>query len=124
MLKKTITYTDFNGVQRTEDHYFNLTQAELVEMEVGVKGGYSEMLNRIIEARDGAKIMKAFKTFIAKTYGIKSPDGVRFEKSEEISRAFMQTEAYSELFMELCTNSEAASAFVNGVLPKKLQPSA
>lgn len=124
MLKKTITYTDFNGVQRTEDHYFNLTQAELVEMEVGVKGGYSEMLNRIIEARDGAEIMKAFKTFIAKTYGIKSPDGVRFEKSEEISRAFMQTEAYSELFMELCTNSEAASAFVNGVLPKKLQPSA
>jgi hypothetical protein len=119
MLKKTITYTDYNGVERTGDFYFNLTEAEVVEMEVGINGGYAEMLERIVKAKDGATIMKEFKEFITRSYGIKSPDGIRFEKSKEISEAFMQTEAYSVLFMELCTNAEAAAAFVNGILPSK-----
>lgn len=118
MLKKTITYTDFNGTERTEDFYFNLTKAEVVEMEMRINGGYSEMLNRIVAAQNAPAIMKNFKDFIFRSYGIKSPDGVRFEKSDEISRAFMQTEAYSILFMELCTDAEAAAAFVNAVLPK------
>lgn len=119
MLKKTITYTDYNGVERTEDHYFNLTRAEIVEMEMGVNGGYTEMINRIISAQDAPTIMKLFKEFILKSYGIKSADGVRFEKSEEISRAFTQTEAYSVLFMELCTDANAAAAFVNAIIPKQ-----
>lgn len=118
MLKKTIKYVDYNGNERTEDKYFNLTEAEIVEMEMGVDGGYSAMINRIIAAQDAPTIMKTFKEFILKSYGIKSPDGVRFEKSDEISKAFMETEAYSVLFMELCTNAEAAAAFVNGIIPK------
>ena len=122
MLKKTITYTDFNGTERTEDHYFNLTKAEVVEMEMGVNGGYSEMIQRIVAAQDAPTIMKTFKEFIAKSYGIKSDDGRRFEKSEEIAKNFMQTEAYSTLFMELCTNADAASAFVQGILPQAPTP--
>lgn len=118
MLKKTITYTDYNGVERTEDHYFNLTKAEVVEMEMGVSGGYTEMINRVISAQDAPTIMKTFKEFISRSYGIKSLDGIRFEKSDEISRAFMQTEAYSVLFMELCTDGGAAAAFVNAIIPK------
>lgn len=118
MLKKTITYTDYNGVNRTEDHYFNLTKAEVVEMEMGVSGGYTEMINRVISAQDAPTIMKTFKEFISKSYGIKSLDGIRFEKSDEISKAFMQTEAYSVLFMELCTDAGAAAAFVNAIVPK------
>lgn len=118
MLKKTITYTDYNGNERTEDHYFNLTKAEVVEMEMGINGGYTEMINRIISAQDAPTIMKTFKEFISKSYGIKSLDGIRFEKSEEISNAFMQTEAYSVLFMELCTNAGAAAEFVNAIIPK------
>ena len=122
MLKKTITYTDFNGNQRTEDHYFNLTKAEVVEMEMGVTGGYSEMIQRVVAAQDAPSIMKVFKEFIVKSYGIKSPDGLRFMKSEEITNNFLQTEAYSTLFMELCTNAEAAAAFVNAVVPKADKP--
>lgn len=122
MLKKTITYTDFNGTERTEDHYFNLTKAEVVEMEMGVNGGYSEMIQRIVNAQDAPTIMKTFKEFIRKSYGVKSDDGRRFIKSEEISDSFMQTEAYSTLFMELCTNAEAAAAFVSGILPKNDTP--
>lgn len=118
MLKKTITYTDYNGAERTEDFYFNLTKAEVMEMELSVNGGYSEMIKTIVAAKDAPTIMKTFKTFIAKAYGRKSLDGVRFEKSPELSKAFMETEAYSVLFMELCTDADAAAKFVEAVLPK------
>lgn len=118
MLKKTITYTDYNDVERTEDFYFNISKAELIEMELGTNGGYSEMLERIAKSKDAPTIMKTFKEFILKAYGVKSDDGVRFMKSEEISRAFMETEAYTVLLMELCTKAEAAAKFVNAVLPK------
>ena len=117
MLKKTITYTDYNGEERKEDFYFNLNKAEVIEMEIGEAGGYGEMLKRIVDSKDGAQIMKVFKTLILKAYGIKSPDGKFFEKSEEISKKFEQTEAYSNLFVELCTDAEAATAFINGLLP-------
>lgn len=117
MLKKTITYTDYNGEERKEDFYFNLNRAEVIEMEIGTAGGYAEMLKRIVETRDGAQIMKVFKTLILKSYGIKSPDGKQFQKSEEITKAFEQSEAYSELFVSLCTNAEEAVKFINGVLP-------
>ncbi len=118
MLKKTITYTDYNNVERTEDFYFNLTKAELMEMEMGTTGGMSEMISKIVSAKDAPAIMSVFKKLILKAYGEKSPDGKRFMKSEEISNAFAQTEAYSELFMELATDADAASNFVNGVAPK------
>ena len=117
MLKKTITYTDYNEVERTEDFYFNLTKAELMEMEMGAVGGLSSMIEKIVSAKDAPSIIKVFKELILKAYGEKSADGKRFIKSKEISDAFAQTEAYSQLFMELATDADAASKFVNGIAP-------
>ena len=117
MLKKTITYTDYNGVERTEDFYFNLTKAEVIEMELGIAGGLTDMMTQIVNAQDTPSIIKVFKDLILKAYGVKSPDGKRFMKSDEISASFVQTEAYSILFMELATDDQAAATFVNGILP-------
>lgn len=121
MLKKIITYTDYNGVERTEPFYFNLSKAELMEMELGVIGGMTEMLDKIIAAKDAPSLMKTFKEMIMKAYGVKSDDGKRLIKSEELSIAFTQTEAYSVLFMELITDDKAAADFVNGIIPNEIQ---
>lgn len=117
MLKKTITYTDFNGTSCTEDFYFNLSRAEIIEMENKEVGGYGEMIKKAIATNNGPTIMSVFKTFILNSYGIKSPDGKRFEKSEEISKAFEQSPAYDALFMELCTDANKAAEFVNSIMP-------
>lgn len=117
MLTKTITYTDYNGTERTEKFYFNLSKAELMEMELTTAGGYGEMLQNIVNAQDGPTLIKIFKELVLKAYGQKSADGKRFIKSEELSTAFAQTEAYSILFMELATDPEAAAKFVNGIIP-------
>lgn len=117
MLKKSITYTDYNGTERTEDFFFNLTKAELMEMEMSTAGGLAETIQRIVKAEDQPAIIKIFKDLILKAYGEKSIDGKRFVKSETLSTEFAQTPAYSELFMELSTNAEAASAFINGIVP-------
>lgn len=117
MLKKTITYTDYNGIERKEDFYFNLTKAEIMEMEMSTAGGFAEMINKVVAAQDVPSIIKIFKELILKAYGEKSPDGRRFNKSEELSNAFKETEAYSILFMELATDADAAAKFVNGITP-------
>lgn len=117
MLKKTIAYTDYNGITRTEDKYFNLSTAEVMEMELSTAGGLAEMITRIVKEQDGAAIVKIFKDLILKAYGEKSPDGKRFIKSDELSTAFSQTEAYSVLFMELATDADKAAEFVNGIIP-------
>lgn len=117
MLKKTITYTDYNGVERKEDFHFNLTKAEIMEMEMSTAGGLAEMINKVVDAKDTVSIIKVFKELILKAYGEKSADGKRFIKSQEISDAFAQTEAYSILFMELATDADAATKFVNGIVP-------
>lgn len=120
MLKKTISYTDFNGVERKEDFYFNLSKAEMMEMELGKTGGYQSYINRIVSAQDMPSLIRVFKELILKSYGEKSDDGRRFIKSHELSDAFSQTEAYSNLFMELSTDTQAASDFVNGVIPAEI----
>lgn len=117
MLKKTIKYTDFNGVEREEEFYFNLTKAEVMEMEMSTTGGLAEMIQRIVKLQDAPAIIKIFKDLVLKAYGVKSDDGRRFIKSEELSTAFSQTEAYSILFMELATNADEAAKFVNGIVP-------
>lgn len=117
MLKLKRTYTDYNGVSRTEDFYFNLTQAEVTEMELSVDGGLVEMINRIVAAKDGKQIIALFKDIVLRSYGEKSPDGRRFIKNDELRNAFAQTEAYSDLFMELATDSQKASEFINGIVP-------
>lgn len=120
MLKKKVTYTDYNGVERTEDFYFNLSKAEIAEMELSTAGGFAEMIQKVIAAQDGPTIIKIFKDLVLKAYGEKSPDGKRFVKSEEIATAFTQTEAYSQIFMELATDAKAASEFVNGIIPNDM----
>lgn len=117
MLKKAITFTDYDGIERTENFYFNLSKAECMEMELSTNGGMQQMIEKIISEKDQAKIVKLFKEVILKSYGEKSPDGKHFYKSPEISASFAATEAYSELFMELATNADSATAFMNAVLP-------
>ena len=120
MLKKTVTYVDYNGVERTEDFYFNLSKAEVTEIELSVEGGFSKMLEEIVKSNDNVRIIELFKEMVLKAYGEKSADGRRFIKSKELSEAFSQTEAYSEIFMELALDEKAAAAFVNGIMPANL----
>ena len=124
MLKKLIKYTDYDGRERSENFYFYLNKAELMEMELGVDGGMQQMIQLIIDKQDIPKIMNAFKTIILKAYGEKSPDGRRFIKSEALSTAFSQTEAYSNLYMELVTDAKAAAAFINGIVPEEVAQAA
>lgn len=117
MLKRTITYTDFDGNQRTEDFYFNLSKAEVVEMEMGVTGGLTQMIHKIVAAQDNKIIFDTFKALILKAYGEKSPDGKRFVKNQDLRDAFEQTEAYSILFMELATDEQTSIDFVKAIIP-------
>lgn len=125
MITKKIKYTDYNGVQREENFLFNLSKAELMEMEMGTSGGLTEMIQKIIETQDQPSIIKIFKELVLKAYGEKSADGKRFVKTDvngnPLSIAFSETEAYSILFMELATDAKAAAAFVNGIIPSDLE---
>lgn len=121
MLKKTMTYTDYDGVERTQDFYFNLSKAEILEMQLSSDGGYDKILERIVKAKDKKALIAIFKDLILRSYGIKSDDGKRFMKSPEISAEFEQTPAYSDLFMQLATDADAATAFVTGIIPGDLQ---
>lgn len=118
MLKKTITYTDYDGLERTEEFRFNLAKAELVDMELTTAGTFSETMKRIIAEKDIIRIAKLFKELLLKSYGVKSDDGKRFIKSQELSEAFSQTEAYSDLYIELLSNPEEAAKFFAEVAPK------
>ena len=124
MITKTIKYTDYNGVEREEKFMFNLSKAELMEMEMGTTGGLAETIQKIVETQDAPSIIKIFKDLILKSYGEKSADGKRFVKVNEsgvpLSLAFSQTEAYSQLFMELATNDVAAADFVKGIIPNDI----
>ena len=120
MLKKTITYTDYDGRERTEDLYFNLTKAELIEMDFSAKGGMQKLLEQITETNDRKRLIELVKDLILRSYGVKSEDGRRFVKTKELSEEFSQTEAFSELFMEVGTDDGAAVAFVKGILPQSL----
>lgn len=118
MICETIKYTDFNGNEREEKYYFNLTQAECMKLELGTTGGLKNTIERIISEQDSVQIIKLFEEIILKAYGEKSPDGKRFMKSKEIYEQFAATEAYSQLFMRLATDAEYATKFMEGVLPK------
>lgn len=120
MITKTIKYTDYNGVEREEKFLFNLSKAELMEMEMGTTGGLAETIQKIVDAKDAPAIIKIFKDLVLKSYGEKSADGKRFIKSKELSEAFAQTEAYSILFMELATDDKAAAEFVKGIVPSDM----
>lgn len=120
MIKETIKYTDYNGNELVEDFYFNLSKSEIAEMELSYPNGLADHITKMTQSNNGAEIIKIFKELILSSYGRKSDDGKRFIKSYEESQAFSQTEAYSELFMKLATNADAAAEFVNGIVPKQL----
>lgn len=119
MISKSITYIDYNGNERTETHWFNMNDAEIMDMELSITGGMSKMIEQIIEAQDTPALMKVFKDLILKSYGVKSPDGKRFIKSDEITLEFTQTEAYVKLYTTLANNTKEAIEFINGVIPNK-----
>lgn len=120
MRKETIEYTDYNGNKRSEDHYFHLTEAEVAKMELGVKGGLSEMLSRLVELQDQPAIIKVLEDIIQKSYGVKTLDGKGFDKDPKHLKEFMMTEAYSKLFMKLAFDADAAAQFLTGILPADL----
>lgn len=120
MLKKTITYVDYNDTERTEDFYFNLSKAEIVMMENSVIGGMKQRLEKIVQSQDNVEIMEVFRDLIHRSYGVKSDDGKRFIKSDTIATEFEQTEAYSTLVMELLSDPNKASEFINAIMPKDL----
>lgn len=117
MLKKTITYTDFDGNKRTEDFYFNLTKAEVIEMELSTKGGLIKAVEKIIAEQDSKKIVEILKDVVLRSYGEKSPDGRRFVKTKELRAGFEQTEAYSDLIVEMFSDADMSAAFMNGITP-------
>lgn len=118
MYKETITYTDFNGVERKEDFWFHLNKAELIKMELMTEGTFTDMLQRIINAKDTADIIDQMNKLLLGAYGIKSDDGRFFHKSDEIRRNFENSEPYSIMFMKLVSDDEAAAKFINGIMPK------
>lgn len=120
MLKRDITYEDFDGQTVTETFYFNLTKTEIVELEVGYDGGLESTLRRIVNTKDTKALMKEFKRIVLMAYGVRSEDGKRFVKSDELREQFTQTAAYDALFIELATNDDAAAKFIQGVVPRDL----
>lgn len=124
MLKKTISYTDYDGIDREEDFYFNLTESELMVMELSEDGGLKKMMEKIVREKNRPKLIEIFQKMIKLSYGEKSPDGRRFIKNDEISEAFSQTPAYDKLFMELATNEDSAINFIRGIVPPEMSDSA
>lgn len=120
MIKKTVTYKDFDGNERTEDFYFHLTEQELTEWELSVDGGLSGVLTRIINSKDNRKLVEIFKDLLIRSYGVKTPDGRGFIKNEDVLNDFKYTQAFSDIYMELATDDKAASEFVNGIIPVSL----
>jgi hypothetical protein len=125
MLKKTIKYTDYNGIEREEDFFFNLSKAEIMDMQMGTAGGLAELIKTLVKTQNMPEIIRIFKEIILKSYGEKSADGKRFIKKDEngkpLSQAFSETEAFSNLYMELATDSTEAAKFVNGIIPADME---
>lgn len=121
MIKKTIAYTDYDGNDRVEDFYFNLSKAELMNMELLTDGGMTSFIQRIVDAQDVPRLVELFQDIIKKAYGVKSLDGKKFIKNQEVLDDFVQTEAYSELYMELVSDANAATEFINGLMPSDIQ---
>lgn len=124
MYKKSITYEDYDGNLRTEEHWFNLTKAELTRMNLSTVGGLKAKMEKMIALQDAPSIMQQFEDILRLSYGQKSPDGRRFIKSDKLFAEFQQTEAYSELYMELISDPKAAAEFINGIIPSNLNPNA
>lgn len=120
MIKKTVTYTDLNGKERTESFYFHFYESEILEMELSVDGGFAERVQKMIDAQDQPSLIAVIKKFVIDAYGVKSDDGKQFVKNEEVRNAFVQCPAYSKIFMELVLDDKVAAEFVKGVVPAEM----
>lgn len=120
MFKDKITYVDYNGIEREEEFFFNLNEAELFEMQNSVRGGLTEKVKKIMETKNTPEIIKLFKEIMQMSYGVKSDDGRRFIKNKEVLDEFVQTEAYSKIYMKLATDSDYAAKFINEIIPKDI----
>ena len=121
MLKKTYTYTDYNGVERTETFYFHFTEAEILDMEMSTEGGFAERIQKIIDAKDQVSLMQVIKKFVIDAYGVKSEDGKRFIKNDTVRTEFLESPAYSQIWMELVMDDEVAADFINNVIPSGMK---
>jgi len=121
MIKKTVTYKDYNGLERTESFYFHFNEAEILEMEMSEEGGFAERIQRIIDAKEQSQLIKVIKKFVLDAYGVKAEDGKRFIKNDEVRAAFVESPAYPIIFMELVANDAVASEFVNRVVPEDMK---
>lgn len=119
MLKKTVTYIDFDGNERTEDFFFNLTEQEIAEMELSTEGGLGNFIKKAVAAKSQVELIELFKKLILAAYGVKSADGRRFVKNDAVREDFMSTQAFSDIYMELVQDADKASAFFNDVVPKE-----
>lgn len=119
MLKKTVTYTDFDGNVRTEDFFFNLTEQEIAEMELSTEGGLGNFINKAVAAKSQVELIELFKKLILAAYGVKSADGRRFVKNDAVREDFMSTQAFSDIYMDLVQDADKASEFFNGIVPKE-----
>lgn len=124
MLKKSITYTDFDGNEVTDTFYFNLTKSEVVELEASQQGGIEAFVKRVSAAQDNKTLLAEFKRIVLLAYGEKSPDGKRFIKNDELREEFSQTAAFDELFIDLISVEGSAVNFFKGLLPKDLTEAA
>lgn len=120
MIKKTITYEDFNGEQQTEDFYFHLSKSELIDIEIGVEGGMGNLMANLVKMAEPGPIVKQFREIIVKSYGVRSPDGKKFDKNDELTRDFLASPAFDALFSEIISSEQAAEEFVYGIMPKDL----
>lgn len=118
MIVEKVKYVDYKGIEREEEFHFNLTKTEIAELELSHNGGLSEKIQRVVKAQDGKEIIAIFKDLVIRSYGEISDDGRRFIKNDKLREEFTQTEAYSEIFMRLASDADAASKFVNGIIPQ------
>lgn len=120
MLKKTITYTDYDGMERTEDFWFNLSKTELTKLDAELPGGVLGVLRKIIDKKDRKALVDFIETLILRSYGEKTLDGKRFVKNPDMAEEFMQTPAYDELFMSILSDTDSQTSFINGVIPQSM----
>ena len=120
MLKNTITYTDYDGMERTEDFWFNLSKTELTKLDAELPGGVLGVLRKIIDKKDRKALVDFIETLILRSYGVKTLDGKRFVKTPEMAEEFMQTPAYDELFMSILSDTDSQTSFINGVIPQSM----
>lgn len=120
MLKKTITYTDYDGMERTEDFWFNLSKTELTKLDAELPGGVLGVLRKIIDKKDRKALVDFIETLILRSYGEKTLDGKRFVKTPDMAEEFMQTPAYDELFMSILSDTDSQTGFINGVIPQSM----